>query len=203
MYESALNTARYPGNVEVVVYTDEDDNSYDGLNLFNMTLIKGPQLSISEAWNKCWESASGAMLGLFGDDVMFRTENWDETVTGALNEFDDHIMYVFGDDGSPTGKTFGTHGFIHQNWAKTVGYFVPPYFAANCVDTWLNDVAKALGRHRYIDHYWEHCHALMGKAEDDATYRLGRERAGRPEALYAQMGAERQIDVDKLRAVMP
>lgn len=200
LYNSMCETAASPGNIEFVVYVDDDDNSYENINLYNMRIIQGPQISIAEAWNVCWQNANGDVLGLFGDDVVARTQDWDKTALEAINASDDHIAYVFGYDGSPYGKTFGTHGFIHQNWAQTVGYFVPPYFKANYVDKWLNDVAIALGRHKHIDCMFEHMHQGFGKAPDDETYQIGRQRDAGMEELYNQKQNERAQDVEKLRA---
>lgn len=199
LYHSIYDTADFPGNIEVVAYVDDDDGSYDGLNLHGLKIIQGPRISISEAWNEAWRNAEGPYFGLFGDDVVFRSQGWDTAVLERFNEFDDKIAYVFGYDGSPYGSSFGTHGFIHKNWADTVGYFVAPYFKANYVDKWLNDVAIGLGRHCYIDYYFEHMHQGFGKAEDDETYREGRAKDNGMEQLYHEKWEERKDNIEKLR----
>lgn len=199
LYNSIYDTADYPGNVEVVAYVDDDDNSYEGLNLHGLTIVQGPRLSISEAWNECWKRAKGPYFGLFGDDVVFRSEGWDTAVLDRFKGFDDKIAYVFGYDGSPYGDTFGTHGFIHKNWADTVGYFVAPYFKANYVDKWLNDVAIELGRHAHIDKLFEHMHQGFGKAPDDDTYVQGRANDNGMLQMYHDKTPEREIDIHKLQ----
>lgn len=197
-----MQTAHDPDAIEFIVYVDDDDNSYDGMGLKNMTFIKGQQLSIAEAWNKCWENASSEFYGLFGDDVVFHDKDWDIAVLERFKDSPDNIGFVYGYDGSPYNDTYGTHGFIHKNWTDTIGYFVPPYFKANYVDLWLNDVAKAIGRHFYIPYYFEHQHQGMGKAYDDEIYQLGRERDKGMAELYAQLAPERQKDIDKLKEYM-
>jgi glycosyltransferase involved in cell wall biosynthesis len=199
LYYSAVNTADKPEDVEFIVYVDDDDGAYDGVELPGMTIIRGPQISIAEAWNKCWKQANGEWLGLFGDDVVFQSKGWDTAMLERIAPFKDNIGFVFGYDGSPYNDTYGTHGFIHQNWANQVGYFVPPYFKANYVDLWLNNVAKALNRHMYFDSYFEHKHQGMGKAADDETYQIGRDRDAGMAELYKQLEGERQKDIETLK----
>lgn len=199
LYNSAFELAKFPATIEMVAYVDDDDPGYDGLDKFNLRIIRGPQVSISEAWNKCADEAQGEYLGLFGDDVIFRDEDWDIAVTSRFMKYPDKIGFVFGHDGSPYADTYGTHGFLHKNWVKTVGYFVPPYFKANYVDLWINDVAKALGRHLYIPYYFEHMHQGFGKAADDETYQKGRERDEGMRELYDSLADKRQEDIEKLK----
>ena len=96
---------------------------------------------------------------------------------------------------------FGTHGFIHRNWADTVGYFVPPYFVSDYNDTWLNDVSKELGRHCFVDILTEHMHPGAGKHVYDETHleRLERHRLHDVDTLYCNMADKRHDDVLKLK----
>ncbi len=199
LYYSAMETANKPGNVEFVVYVDDDDNSYDGVDLYNMKIIRGPQITISEAWNKCADNASGDYLGLFGDDVIFRDKDWDRAVLERFDEVDDKIGFVYGYDGSPYNDTYGTHGFVHKNWVEVVGYFVPPYFAANYVDLWINDLAKGVQRHMYIPYYFEHMHQGFGKAADDEVYQEGRERDKGMQDVYKSKLKEREEQIQRLK----
>lgn len=206
LYRSAMELADNPEDVEFVAFIDDDDASYDGLDLPRVTKVRGSGLILAEMWNECAYEANGDYLGLVGDDVLFRTKGWDTAVLKVFDEYDDKIAYVFGDDLSPRGKEFGTHGFIHRNWALTVGYFVPPYFAADYVDAWLNDVAREIGRLRYADIVMEHMHFGFGKSKQDDTYREGRRRTANTgtKQLYesAEMKAEREKDMALLRQFM-
>lgn len=206
LYQSAMELADSPTDIEFVVFIDDDDASYDDLNLPRVIKVRGNGLILAEMWNECAYEANGDYLGLLGDDVLFRTKGWDTAVLKVFDEYDDKIAYVFGDDLSPRGKEFGTHGFIHRNWALTVGYFVPPYFAADYVDAWLNDVARGIGRLRYAGIVMEHMHFGFGKSENDDTYRAGRRRTTETNTrhLYegAEMKAEREKDMAILRRFM-
>lgn len=204
-YESVANTADDPENIEIIVYIDEDDASYDKIKLQDLKKVRGPRIVLSEMWNKCYEKSKADILGHMGDDIIFQTKGWDTVVRSTFDEYDDKIVFLYGDDGGPH-TDFGTHGFIHRKWAEAVGYFVPPYFSSDYNDTWLNDVAKLIGRHRRIDIFTEHMHPAFNKAELDITHqeRLTRHRNDHVDELYRseKMYNERENDADKLRRTM-
>lgn len=206
--DSALDTARESDLIEIIVRIDDDDHSYDEFDCLwgdNVFWIEGPRTVLSENWNEAYRQASGDILGHMGDDIVFRTKGWDEHVHTAFRQYRDRIVFVHGDDGGhPNGKAFGTHGFIHRVWANTVGYFVPPYFSSDWNDTWLNEVANALGRRVYIPILTEHMHPVHGKAEWDITHRerLARGARDNVEQLYKDLEIERLRDIAKLESVI-
>lgn len=205
LWESVLNTAEKPEDIELVVYIDEDDSSYDGMEFERLVKVRGPRIVLSECWNRAYEASSGDILSHMGDDITFNTKHWDKTVMGAFAEYPDKIVFLYGDDGGP-GTDFGTHGFIHRKWVETVGYFVPPYYSSDYNDTHLNDVAKIIKRHRRIDIYTEHHHPAFHKAELDITHqeRLERHRNDKVDELYRspEMWAEREDNARKLQEVI-
>lgn len=207
MVKSALDTADNPKDIEIIVRLDSDDPTADDLmeNPPSQTRVfVGERGVLSEMWNECYALSKGNILMHCGDDIIFRTKRWDSVVKDTFKEYPDNIVFVFGNDDSPHNGNFGTHGFIHRKWAETVGYFVPPYFSSDFNDTWLNDVAKAIGRHHHIQILTEHMHPDFNKAELDQTHkdRIERHQRDNVAALYASKGAEREADANKLREVM-
>lgn len=203
LLNSALNTASF--TPEFIFYVDEDDtSSIDVINDHDAVtqIIVGPRVVLSEMWNRCAELAQFDVMMHCGDDIVFRSDHWDELV---LNEFDkvpDKILLVYGNDGFQ-GEKLGTHSFIHRNWVETVGYFVPPYFSSDYNDTWLNEVAVALGRRVYVPEiFTEHMHPAAGKGVLDVTHqeRLARHTRDNVENIYASKQDERFADVKKLQA---
>lgn len=186
------------------MYVDDDDDSYD-FKLPLVRYVRGPRIVLSEMWNKCYEMSVGDVLGHMGDDIVFASPGWDTIILNKFREYPDRIAFVHGDDCSDVHKAnFGTHGFIHRNWAETVGYFVPPYFSSDYNDTWLNDVANALNRRAYIDEVkTDHRHYIFGKSEKDSTYeeRIARHNNDKVDELYHsnEMWEKRMDDVHKLR----
>lgn len=200
-YDSAMETASIPKDIEVVVYVDNDDVGYD-YRLPRLRYNRGDRIILSQMWNKCHEIALGPIYGHMGDDIIFRTPGWDVMVKDAFRKFPDRIAFVYGDDVSGNGVNFGTHGFIHKRWIDTVGYFVPPYFSSDYNDTWLNDVSSLIDRHVYVDMKTEHMHFVFGKGEKDKTHeeRLARHSNDRVDEIYAGKKQEREADAAKLRA---
>lgn len=198
---SAFETA--DTEVEFVFYVDEDDtSSLDVIARHGGKVIVGPRVVLSEMWNRCAEQAYYDVMMHCGDDIVFRSDHWDSIVLNEFEQVPDKILLVYGRDGFQDEK-LGTHSFIHRNWVDTVGYFVPPYFSSDYNDTWLNEVAVALDRRRYVPEiYTEHMHPAAGKGVLDVTHqeRLARHTRDNVEQLYADKQAERYADVKKLQA---
>lgn len=198
MYQSALDTA--DGEIECVVYIDDDDFSYSGLEMKNLVKVHGRRITLSKMWNRCYEEANYDYFMHAGDDLVFQTKGWDTKILNAFPK--DKIAFVHGRDGSPQDDIkFGTHGFLHRNWVEAVGYFVPPYFSCDYNDTWLNDVANKIDRHIMLnDVLIEHMHYAWKKRDMDKSD-VERENRGNEDnvrALYDGLEKERAEDAGKL-----
>jgi hypothetical protein len=214
--ETVDQTASVPGAVEVVFYIDDDDPTRDailgairssGRRLRKQVMVLPHMGALWDCSNTCWCAAAGDIFGLFGDDAVFRSDGWDAKVRAAFARFPDRVAFVHGRQDDGLDGQYGSQGFVSREWTDAVGYFLPAGFKAYYVDTWLNDVANALGRRVYLaDVFTEHAHPSMGKAEVDDLYR---ERfayqvsvAQHDRSLYDSRADERARDVAKLRAVM-
>lgn len=200
-----MELANHPGMVEVIYYTDEDDPSYEGLNLYNTVHCSGERIVLSQMWNRCFREATGEIFGHMGDDILFRTEGWDDIVRTEFANKPDRIAFLYGDDRNEESQRheFGTHGFIHKNWTDVIGRFVPPYFSSDYNDTWFNDVAVAIGRRYQIPITTEHMHFSLGKSPMDQNTkdRLERHEKDHPEGIYnsREKRIEREDEIEKLR----
>jgi hypothetical protein len=209
LVESADRTAA--GTVEVVFYLDEDDaasiataRELAAARGGGIVALIGPRILLSATWNACAEQATAEVLMHCGDDIVFRSPRWDDLVLAAFAAVPDRILFAHGDDGIWCDR-LGTHGFLHRAWVDTVGYFVPPYFSSDYNDTWLTEVADALGRRRYLpDVVTEHLHPVVGKAGWDLTHRERLLRGERDNVAgrYAELAPQRALDAALLRAAM-
>src|SRR5208282_4085599 len=121
---------------EVIVYVDDDDEeSAKKANDLGIKVIVGPKLLFSDYYNKCYEQATGDILVMCGDDVIFRTIDWDEMVEEEFSKWPDKIIMLYGND--LLNISIQSHPIIHRRWAETVGYFSPPYFSYGGCDVWL------------------------------------------------------------------
>ena len=201
--QSARETADSPENIEIVFYVDDDDESsleyFDSFDDPLIRVVSGSRIVLSQMWNECYYESSGDILGHCGDDLRFRTQGWDSIILSKFQEHLDRIAFVYGRDGYAP-LNFGTHGFIHRNWVEVLGYFVPPYFSSDFNDNWLNEIAKDVDRHFYVDIYTEHLHPAAGKYIMDVTHQERVERGAQDNVheKYDSLSAERQIDAAKL-----
>lgn len=194
--------------VELIFRLDDDDPSladyYDQASGSDVQFIVGPRIVLSACWNEAAEKAEGDILMQCGDDIRFRTIDWDRAVSEQFDTHRDKILLVHGRDGIQDDRV-ATHGFLHRRWMETVGYFVPPIFASDYNDLWLTEVADALGRRVYLPAvYTEHMHPVAHKAEYDLTHqeRLTRHREQDCDALYRNTADQRATDVARLWSVI-
>lgn len=206
LLSSAFDTSET--EVEFVFYVDEDDplgdQTLDVAAREGATVNIGPRVVLSEMWNECWKLARFDVAMHCGDDIIFRTPDWDVRVLEVFDRYPDRIAFVHGRDGFQDAK-IGTHGFLHRRWVDAVGYLVPPYFSSDYNDLWLTEVADALGRRVFLPNvYTEHMHPVIGKGPWDQTHqeRLTRHQQDQVDLLYAKLADRRHADVDKLRAVI-
>lgn len=205
-------TSNAESDLEAVCYMDEDDaksfktvRDFDAFHRLRIVPITGPRLTMSDYWNKCADHASGDILMLCADDLIFRTEGWDRAVESAFETVPNSIVMIWADDGQPNAAEHATHPFLHRRWVDTVGYMTPPYFVSDYADTWINDLAAGVDRRVYLPEVCiEHMHFSLEKAEMDDTYRdrLLRHAEQNPAQLYEELLPERLRDIEKLKAVM-
>jgi hypothetical protein len=206
LVRSAFDTSS-SSNIEVIFYIDEDDSASvsEAASLKykygRVSWIQGPRIVLSQMWNKCAWAALGDILMHCGDDIVFRSNDWNVAVRAEFDKVPDKILLVYGDDGLQ-GEALATHGFLHKNWVSVLGYFVPPYFSSDYNDTWNTEVAEIIERKVYLpDVITEHMHPAANKGTWDKTHqeRLARHAADNVEALYASLAEERQRDARKLK----
>lgn len=204
LHRSVLDTATV--RPEFSVYVDDDDpESASVANDLDMLVTVGPRIVLSQMWNMASRSAHGDILMHCGDDLIFRTHEWDSIVEEEFNKCADKILFVHGSDMSGNSHNGGTHGFLHRKWIDIVGYFVPPIFSCDYNDTWLNWVADSLGRRVYLpDLVTEHMHPSFGKAELDQTHldRIARGHRDDVVRLWESTEHLRIRDAELLRTYM-
>lgn len=198
---SARETAANPAEIEFIFYVDDDDDeSAVRADYLDTTAVRGPRIVLSEMWNRCWDEAKYDVAMQCGDDIIFRSRDWDLHVLYAFERFPDKIALVHGRDGYQDAN-LATHGFLHRRWINHLGYFVPPHFSSDYNDLWLTEVADLLGRRIYVPEiFTEHMHPVVGKGVWDQTHqeRLARHARDNVDQLYRNLLSRRMEDVTKL-----
>lgn len=198
---SVLLTAAKPNGIEFIVRLDNDDPSYDSWEFLPQVKIEyGERKNLAQLYE--WERASGEILVMGADDVVFHTKGWDTKVLAEFEKVPDKILLVYGDDGNPNNATANaTMPFIHKNWIKAVGRYLPPYFSGDFIDTWLTALADGVGRKVKIDIYTEHLHPAFGKREQDQVDKDKWEKhfSGNMPQKYLDTEPERLEEIEKLK----
>ena len=178
MWLSALQTAKFPKKLELVLYIDSEDlksrlkaDEFIGKygNQINLTISGNKKEIYSNLHNICCEKVSSDIIFSAADDLIFRTKDWDSLALGFFDLYKDKILYLYPDDGH-WGQEFGTHGFFHRKWFDTLGYLSPPIFDVGFSDNYIMDVSRGVDRCAYTpDILIEHMHWTFGKSEFDDT----------------------------------
>lgn len=131
------------------------------------------------------------------DDIVCRTKGWDEALDEAM--WPDGLGCVYFNNGD--GRDRVEHFAVGKEWVDTLGYFMRPEFKHFCADQWVGDMAKAVGRAKWLkDVTFEHMHAKFGKAEWDETYKSKRREnlSGSDNDLMVSMRAEWEAGRDAI-----
>lgn len=209
MVYSAELTADDPDQIEVCVRIDSDDPrryGYIAETGYGLTtcITSGKRGVLANAWNDAAKIAGGDILMLAADDLRFRTKGWDTAVRQAVEHVGDRIVMVYARDGH-ADERMATHPFVTRRWVDVVGRFTAPYFEADYVDLWIDDVARQLDRAVFLPNVLiEHMHPSFGKGEWDKTHqeRMARAKGLSLPSLWASCEDERKGEVERLRACM-
>lgn len=167
--ESALNTAAFPGKLEILIKVDDDDNSsYAGIPR-NVQFVSGPRLGVGTAkpTNLMAARASGSIIMHFSDDQEYITEGWDSLI---LKE-DDSLPVAFKVNEE---RTQLEHPIVNRAWLDRVGYLYPKEFNHLYCDTFIEAVATKAGILVELPHVRiKHKKFMAGQDEVFKEARLG------------------------------
>ncbi len=206
MVASVFGTASKPADIEVLVRVSEEDPC---AAIYFAEPPSGAHLHAiwrAQTYGKGIEflqaKATGDILFAGSDDILFRTEGWDDQVRAAFVAVPDGLLVAYANNGLNREKC--EHFFTSRRWIDAVGYMVWPEFRHFCVDQWVEELARGVGRLEFLrDVVAEHCHRKYGKADDDETYRLVRGDTRTSEldnTLFRARGAERAAALNRLKA---
>lgn len=209
LLESIYSTSDNFEKVEICFYIDVDDNNSKtcilqlmekyGKNIKYTTSEQN--LNLSQMWNYAYENIStGEIIMLCADDIRFRTKSWDTIIKNEFLKVNDKILLVFGDD-LLQNERLATHSFIHRKWVNISGFWLPPYFCADYVDTWLDNVARKINRIKYLPNViTEHMHYSVNKSayDENTEKRLENSKKENPKKIYYDKENERIEHANKL-----
>jgi glycosyl transferase/beta-hydroxylase protein BlmF len=205
MIDSVVSTVFNPGNIEIILYADNNDPEAEDFrymtdlfcekNIFKTCrTVIGPPDSISKTWNTCAMKANGDILMMTNDDIVYETPGWDLIIEQERKKFPDDIFVMWFNDTKRRGK-LATFPIVSRKWYETVGYFTPGVFEFFYNDTWIWDMGWQLDRLHYLDHVVNrHLHKGTSLAQKQVIQR--------DSDLFYALTDQRVLDVEKLRKVM-
>ena len=196
--------SRYLDSIEIVLYVDEDDLQSHALNCRSVTVrrIIGPRTTMGACNTACLRQSSGDIVILMNDDVVIRTEYWDERVRILHSTIPDGIYLGYGND-MFKGESLCAFPILSR---RTCEMFIDPFpsdYKGAFIDYHLLDVFKRLekwGLRRVVylpDVVFEHMHYRTGKGVYDRTY-VERDRFG-DDDTFLRLSNQRRVIATKLR----
>jgi hypothetical protein len=193
---SADLTAEKPELIEFCLYTDLDDETAEQYpNMPGQVNIRGPRIPAAYAANELAKKCAGEILMICADDVIFRTEGWDEKIRSIPGD----IWLAYTNDGRDRKKC--EHFFLPRKLYEIQGYVMPSGFEHFCCDEWMQRIAEAAGvLIPRLDIVTEHMHHKYGKAPNDDTY-ASKRRDGmtdRDNVRMRERAGELRIECEKV-----
>lgn len=210
LISSIVTTVKDINNVQIYLGVDEDDPTLflakkleAAFPFLTVVTIKneGQFLGLGKLWNILAEASTEDIISMVGDDMVFKTQNWDEELlTEFKNAPSDNIKAVHCNDDMHKSK-LAVNLFCHRKYVDVMGRFMREEFKINWVDQWLHQVFSAFGRLKYRDDIMiEHRHWVLGKSNHDNTAaRMAQADVGKiSDKLWYDLVDERIKDVEKL-----
>lgn len=217
--ESVAATAALPDLVEVIFYADEDDLESHNIEVSGIRVsgIVGPRASMGTYNSQCLAKARGEIVILVNDDIVVRTQGWDEKVRAMDASFPDKIYLAYGND-LFKGARLCTFPILSRRTCDLLGDPFPTAYAGAFIDYHLLDIFRRLqhaseDRIRYLpDVVFEHMHYRLGKATKDTTYQrrrrfdddavfiglIGKRRRAAYKLMDAMRGANQSVVADQV-----
>lgn len=208
---SVITSVSDINNVNIYFGVDKDDPTRDLIYKVSKAIpcVKivdiendGKFIGLGKMWNICVENSTEEIISMIGDDMVFKTPDWDLEVIKEFTEDcpEDKIKAIHCNDDCH-GAKLAVNLFCHRKYAEVMGQFMREEFKINWVDQWLHQVFNAFGRLKYRgDIMIEHRHWVLGKDTKDRTAdRMAIADVNKiSDKLWHDLVDERIKDVEKL-----
>lgn len=176
-FQSVVDRTTHRDAVEIIAYVDDDDIGSHHLDSRDIRVdrIIGPRLAMGEYNNRCLERARGDIVILVNDDIVIRTQGWDERIRALDAEYSDKVYLGYAND-LIQGRKLCTFPILSRRTCEVLVDPYPAVYRGEFIDTHILDIFKRLryrgyDRIRYLeDVVFEHMHYGVGKAAADETY---------------------------------
>lgn len=196
--QSLYETCRNPDEVEIVVLTDDDDDSYRDFNSpFRSTLqISGQRTGMGEITYNGIIQSSGDIIFLCNDDVLVQSKSWDTEFRKIHQHFSDGIYLMAPNDMNKSNNLFVFPVFSRKLFHLLEDF--PKIYQGAFIDTHIHEMFKSLkyrGHDRmvFLEHVqFAHNHFRVTGEAPDSTYQE-RKRFGDDWIFLTSVGVRKQI----------
>lgn len=208
---SIITTVKDINNIVLYLGVDKDDPTLQLANKISDAIPfvkiieidnKGEFIGLGKMWNILAEASTEDIISMIGDDMVFKTRDWDEKI---IEEFtsgpEDKIKAVHCNDDCH-GEKLAVNIFCHRRYHEVMNGFMREEFKINWIDQWLHQLFSAFNRLKYRgDIMIEHRHWVLGKNTRDRTAErmaIADGVAKVSDKLWYSLKDERVKDVNKL-----
>ncbi len=193
---SVFTTTNNINNIEIILGVDEDDPKFyeykriaNNLNFIKLIILPEglfKEEGLSGLWNYMVEKTDGDILAMVGDDMIFKTNDWDRKIIDTFEAQKDPLWLVHCNDGMRgSGNKYqsvapmAVNSFIHREYVNIVGRYVQTEVKEIFQDTYLDRLFSVLDRKIYYhDILIKHLHYSEGGTKDNTTDILEETRKG-------------------------
>lgn len=216
--KSIYDKATKPNTIEIIYRVDDDDRaSQEAIpkliaenvrrKFAPIKMVIGKRTKyLSDLWEDCYPLTSGQRIMMCADDVIFRTQSWDDKIFLKTPDAHQKLYFIWGNDLNQC-RGLATLPMMSRPWVENVGYFVPRGYACDWCDTHLHDIANKLAncgtnvRCYFRDVIFEHMHPTIGKAKWDPTYHH-RRSMGSSSGTYSTTNKARNDIAKRIHALV-
>jgi hypothetical protein len=203
--QSVIAQSARPDLLEIVVCVDDDDHESHGItsNQLALKLIVVPRQSMGAYNSICLQHATGEITIAVNDDIIIRTEGWDEKVRALDARYPDGIYLGYAND-LFKGHKVSTFPILSRETCEAMAEPYPSIYKGAFIDVHLMDIFRRLERRGYPrmayaeDIVFEHVHYRTNPDVLDSTYQE-RSRFG-DDATFIALAEARRMEADRLLA---
>jgi hypothetical protein len=202
---SVLTQSTYPELIEVILCVDDDDVESHGIVFDELALkmVIGPRQTMGAYNAECLRQASGEITIAVNDDIVVRTNGWDEKVRELDARYPDGVYLGYAND-LFKGPKLCTFPILSSKTCSVLAEPYPPIYKGAFIDVHLMDIFRRLEKRGYAricyaaDIVFEHLHFRNNPDALDATY-SDRLRFG-DDLTFIGLVDARRLEADRLSA---
>jgi len=145
--ESLASTVSHIDAVEVIIVVDEDDPATRAAGhprLLVRQVVVAPGLTMGALNMAGYEASTGRYLMLLNDDVVARTQGWDERVLQVFSSHPDEIVLVHTND-TLMRENLCVFPIVSRTFCELVGGICPRDYVRYRIDDHIEDIFNLLG----------------------------------------------------------